>query len=235
MPVKQELDGPAGGVCQHGCMDLTGNILLAAKSAAHQLPDNTDAFFGPAQDTRHLGAVLVRNLRSHVDLHAPIRRRNCDAALRLQECMLHHRSVEGVLKDHVRLRKTPLHIPLANLDVLEQISVRVQLRYVRASSLHRIRDDRLRIELGLEFGATARSAASWRLGSHECERIADVANTLADSHEHRPVIDDEAVIALCRDILGRKYGYHARQRIRPPRCPDALGEHGEPRRASRPR
>ncbi len=123
-------------------MDLTGDIFLTAKAAAHQLPDDAHALLGPAERRSDLLPVGVGDLRANINLHAPIRGRAGNAAFRLQKGMFRDGSVEGVLEDHIGLSKAVLHIPFADFDVLEQVAGGMQGGCIRLARLHRIGDHR---------------------------------------------------------------------------------------------
>ncbi len=135
LAVEEQLDRPPGGIGQQRGVDLPGNVFLAAKPAADQLADDAHALVRPAQRAGHLVAVLIGDLRADIDFHAPIWGGAGNAAFGLHKGMVVGRGMEGMLQDHVRLGKTALHITLAHLDVLEQVTVGVDGARLRPASL----------------------------------------------------------------------------------------------------
>src|SRR3990172_1642103 len=133
-------------------MDLPHHIFLAAEAATHQLSNDTHTRLIPTHHTRHLSPILIRNLRTAINFYATIRGRHSDAAFRFEEGMIVNRRMERVLQNHIRLSKALLHVTFANLDVLEQISLFMDLRDspLRVTRLHWIRDHGLEVELRLD-------------------------------------------------------------------------------------
>ncbi len=110
------------------------------------------------------------------------------------------RRVERMLKDHVRLGKALLHIALAHLDVLEQISFWMKLRLPLLTCLHWICDDRLEVELRLDQSRRLiRNLKRFRRYDHY--RIPHVPDAFSHADDHGPVIDDQSMIVLAFDIF----------------------------------
>ncbi len=63
----EHFDRASSDLRQHGDVNLSGDILFAAETAANQHAAHADRFVGDCHRTRDLVAILIRNLRSHVN------------------------------------------------------------------------------------------------------------------------------------------------------------------------
>ncbi len=116
-----------------------------------------------------------------------------------------HRRVESMFQNHIRLGKTLLHIPFAHLDVLEQIPFFVQGGRPGLAGLDRVADDRQLLEFHLDqvHGFVGDFLG---LGSHNGKRVPNVTDALSQADQDRPIVNDQAVILLSRQILCRQDG-----------------------------
>ncbi len=191
-------------------MDLPHHVFLAAKTAAHQLPDDAHALLGPAHHACHLLAVLIGDLRADINFHAPVLQRHADTAFRLDKGVVGGGRVEGVLQDHIRLGKALLHVALADLDVLEQISLLVDLRDSLLPRLHGICDDRLWIKF--RFDQSRRLLGDLlAFRGNDGYRVSHVSDAFSYPHHHRPVVDDQSMIFFGGNIFGGQHRHNTGQ------------------------
>ena len=109
----EDLDRAPGHRRRQRGVHLPGDVLLAAKAAAHHRALDAHRFVGQAQAARHLVAVGVGNLAADIDRELVVRpvARVVPAgghghrALRFQEGVLGHGRAVGALDDHVGLGK----------------------------------------------------------------------------------------------------------------------------------
>src|SRR6266511_4837009 len=181
-------------------MDLPHHIFLATKAATHQLPNYTYTFLRPTHHTRHLRPILIRNLRTNVNLHPSIGQRHSDTTFRFKKGVVGGCRMEDMFKDHVRLSEAFVHVTLADLDVLEQISLFVDWWNSLLTRLHWICDHGLEVEFRFDqsrglFGDLLR----FRGDNRQC--IPYIADALSDTNHHRPIVDNQSMILFARNIL----------------------------------
>ena len=234
LPAVQNLDRPARHLRGQRRVDLSGNVLLAAKAAPHQCPDDAHLLVVQAQALGHLPPVAVRDLAAHIDgqliavvfgralllagrrAHTAVSRRHRQRALRLQKGVLGHRRTVGALDHDVRRGEPRLHVAVPHLDMLEQVpvgTVRVQLRRVRLQRIPRIRD-RLQ-HLVIDADQRQRLLRDLRRLRHrQRNRVADVACRKGAARKDRPVVFDQPVPRVARHVRVRQHRVHALQRTR---------------------
>src|SRR3989304_9568613 len=101
--IKEQFDRSPGCIGKQCCMDLTADILLAAKAATHDLTDDTNSILLPAKRLCNLLPIGIGDLRADIDLHASIRSRNCYTAFWFQKSMFGGGCMEGVFKNLICL------------------------------------------------------------------------------------------------------------------------------------
>ena len=77
----------------------------------------------------------------------------------------------------------------------------MQAGCIRLVRLDRVADDRELLDFHLD-GVHGSAGLFLALGSHDRERIPDIPDALPNANQDRPIINDQAVIFLGREILG---------------------------------
>ena len=206
-------------------MNLSGNVLLAAKAAAYQRADDAHRLVVQPQALRHLPPVAIRDLTAHIDrqlvklLVGPpvVSCRDGHRALRLQEGVLGHGRAVGAFDDEIGCGEPLLHVTVPHFDVLDQVpvgAVRVELGRVRLQRIARIGDRHQHFVLHVDQRHCLLGDLC-RIRHHQRNRIAHIAGRIGAPGEDRPVVFDQSVARVARHIRVRQHRADARQRARP--------------------
>ncbi len=107
----EHLHRAAGDLGGQRRVDLPGNVLFAAKAAAHERAANTHRFICQPQTFRHLSPVAIRDLTAHVNgefvVIGIIACRDGQRTFWLHKSVFGHRRAIGTLDNHIGLRQSP--------------------------------------------------------------------------------------------------------------------------------
>ena len=208
-PAELALYRPFGQIGHQSRQVLDGNVLLAAKAAAHQHIFDLHLFRRQAQHRRCLMLGIVGSLVRRQD-HYPVAVRKSHRTLRLQEGMLCIRRIKPP-GDHM-LAAGNRQGGVAALDVLvgQQVTAAVDQRCVISHGLlgrtHWCQHLILHLDhpLGLLQNLLG-------FCGHNTDCVAQVVCGAAHWDHSIPVLDDVAHLVLAGDILSGKHTHHARQ------------------------
>ena len=126
--------------------------------------------------------------------------------------MVMGRGMESVFHHHFGFRKALVHVPFANLNMLEQVAIGVNSPCLRLTRLDSIGNYWQEFIFGFDqVKGLGRNLA--RLRRHNRYRITNVAHRLADPNQRRPVENNQPMVVLAGDILSGQNRGNARQRL----------------------
>jgi len=219
LAVVDDLHRPVRVQREHRAVNLHRQVLAASEGAADAGEVDPDLVGLEPQARRHLVAVDVEPLRRDVDVDAALAVRNGEPGLRAEEGLVLDADLVHAGDGDLALRLRVAVTDDERADDVRARIVAVTVAHRRAIRMERFLfrralrvDDRLeRVVLDLD---PLRGAARLlrMLGRNECDRLAEVANTVPG--QHGLVAELEPVALLSRDVGVRQHGVDAGHRQR---------------------
>ena len=203
------LPGLEGQECQH---NLDADVLATTKRAPCRHLDHTDLLLWQAQRMSDLAAVLVRPLGAHPDGHFAVFIHPRHASFGLEVGVIDEWGVVHPLHDGIGLGKASLHIPPAQLGLVQQIAAALLVHQgcTMGQCLQRIADDWQEIVLHIDqraccFGGFSRAGGNHRHG------VAHIAHLGPGLGQDRLVRLDQPKGVGAFDVVAVENSYYVRE------------------------
>ena len=202
-PQVGDLHGATRPQREHARVRLHRQVFACAEGAADAGHRQSHLLLGKPKDVRELLLVDVQPLGRDVQVDAPLAIRDREPRLGPEGRLVLHADLVLAVDDDVGRRRL---VAAADLDVAEQVAVRMQVRRPRCKRLLGVDDGLQHLVLDAHRGRGPAGLLGM-VGRDERHRLAPVADKIA--RQHGLVLDLEPVHLLAPHVLVREHCPHA--------------------------